>query len=61
MRNRTGLTKNQKDYKPSDDFNGYCVTNAINCVISQGESVIAQIHMPVHMLLNKFGNARINS
>ena len=61
VRNRTGLTKNQKDYKPSDDFNGYCVTNAINCVISQGGSVIAQIHMPVHMLLNKFGNARINS
>lgn len=61
IRNRTGLTKNQKDYKPSDDFNGYCVTNAINCVISQGGSMIAQIHMPVHMLLNKFGNARINS
>ena len=61
VRNKTGLTKNQKDYKPSDDFNGYCVTNAVNCVISQSGSVIAQIHMPVHMLLNKFGNARINS
>lgn len=60
-RNTKGLARNQKDYKPSDDFNGYCVSNAINCIVKRGGNTLAQIHIPIHMLLNKFGNAAINS
>lgn len=58
---RTNLLKNQRSYKPKDEFNGYCVSNAINCIVKRNNNVLAQIHIPIHMLLNKFGNAAINN
>lgn len=52
--------KNQKAVKPLDDYDGQCVTNAIECIIKKSETEIARIHIPVHLMLNRYGNSAIN-
>ena len=52
--------KNQKYFEPADTFNGLCVNNAIECVISRGETEIGSIHIPVYLYLNRYGNSAIN-
>ena len=53
--------RNTKSYKPIDDFDGECVTNALECIImDKSANEVARIHMPIHLLLNKYGNAAIN-
>ena len=55
------LARNQASYKPLDDFNGECVTNALECImLDNSANEIAKIHIPIHLLLNKYGNAAIN-
>ena len=56
------LTRNRKSYKPIDDFDGECVTNGIECIITNTSAIeVARIHIPIHLLLNKYGHAAINS
>lgn len=57
---RTGLARNQKDYKPSDSYDDESVNNAIGCVVKRGNTELAKIHIPIHLLLNRFGNSAIN-
>ena len=57
---RTGLARNQKDYKPSDSYDDESVNNAIGCIIKRGSTELAKIHIPIHLLLNRFGNSAIN-
>ena len=57
---RTGLARNQKDYKPSDSYDDESVNNAIGCVVKRGSTELAKIHIPIHLLLNRFGNSAIN-
>ena len=53
--------RNTKSYKPIDDFDGECVTNALECIImDKSANEVARIHIPIHLLLNKYGNAAIN-
>lgn len=54
------LTKNQKASKPTDSYDGQCVTNALECVIKKGSTEIIRVHIPVHLMLNRYGNAAIN-
>ena len=56
----SNLTKNQKAVKPLDDYDGQCVNNALECIISKGSAEIARIHIPIHLLLNKYGISAIN-
>ena len=61
--NRAGfiLARNQASYKPLDDFNGECLTNGLECIVLNNSAVeVARIHIPIHLLLNKYGNAAIN-
>lgn len=51
---------NQKSIKPLDNFDGQCVTNAIRCIIFKSNNEIGRIHIPIHLLLNKYGNSAIN-
>lgn len=46
--------------KPADDFSNLCVTNSVKCNVKQGDNEIGFIIMPVHMMLNQYGNAKIN-
>lgn len=55
------LSRSQASFKPLDSFDGECVTNALECIIiDKSANEIARIHMPIHLLLNKYGNAAIN-
>ena len=56
----TDLKKNQKAVKPLDNYDGQCVNNALECVISKRGTEIARIHIPIHLLLNKYGISAIN-
>ena len=55
------LTRSQASYKPLDNFNGECLTNGLECIVLNNSAVeVARIHIPIHLLLNKYGNAAIN-
>lgn len=56
----TTLERNQKLYKPLDEYDGECVNNAIECNITRDNNQIASIHIPIHLLINKYGHAAIN-
>ena len=61
--NRTdiSLARCQASYKPLDNFNGECVTNGLECIVLNNSAAeVARIHIPVHLLLNKYGHAAIN-
>ena len=50
----------QYSVKPADDYRSECVTNTVRCEILRGETVVARLFMPVHTMLNRYGNARLN-
>ena len=53
--------RNTKSYKPIDDFDGECVTNALECiVIDKSANEVARIHIPIHLMLNRYGHAALN-
>jgi hypothetical protein len=56
----TTENRNQKYFEPVDTFNGLCVTNAVECTVRRGEVALGTIHIPVHLYLNRYGNAAIN-
>lgn len=52
---------NIKYIKPKDTFDGMCVSNGIYCSVKNNNVEIANIHIPVYLYLNRYGNAAINS
>ena len=54
------MTTNPIDMKPIDDYDGECLTVGLECILSQNNNEIGRIHIPVHLLLNKYGNAALN-
>lgn len=58
--NINGLKRNEKQFKPIDGYDDETVNNGIECIITRNSSEVARIHIPVHLLLNKYGNAAIN-
>ena len=55
------LERNEIYYKPIDEFNGLCLNNALYCEIKRDNSTLATIHIPIHLYLNRYGNAAMNS
>mgnify|MGYP001622866169 CR=1 FL=1 len=60
VNNISNLKRNQKSIKPLDDYDGECLNNGLECIITRNNSEVARIHIPIHLLLNKYGNAAIN-
>lgn len=62
--NRTDIetiTDNQYSVKPLEDYDGECLSNAIECIIkNKSNQIVAKIHIPIHLLLNKYGHAALN-
>lgn len=58
--NSYDLPKWQKDYKPLENFDGQCVSNCIETIITKKQEPIAKITIPIHLLLNRYGNSAIN-
>ena len=54
------LEKNQKRFIPIDTCNGYAVNNALYCSITRDGTELMSIHIPIHLYLNKYGNAALN-
>ena len=52
----------QQWIKPTDNYDGQCVTNIVRAIIKDEETdaEIAVCYIPVYLLLNKYGNAAIN-
>lgn len=50
----------QKWFSPVDRCNAEALTNGVYCEILNGEEKIAWIHIPVHFLLNRYGQAALN-
>lgn len=60
-RSSLGLTANQRKYKPADTCSGLCVSNAIYCkAVNETDGIEVSIHIPIHLYLNRFGNAALN-
>ena len=58
--NINGLKRNEKQFKPIDGYDDETVNNGIECIITRNSTEVARIHIPIHLLLNKYGNAAIN-
>lgn len=53
---------NTAEIRPKDNFSkaGNQVTNAVLIQIKKGEESFAMIHIPIHMMLNRYENAALN-
>lgn len=64
---RTGIEPHQKSIVPADTYDGECVNTAIACYIEQMDEnsnatiPVAWIHIPIHMMRNRYANSAINS
>lgn len=54
------LARNEKSFKPNDDYDTETVNNAIECILTKDNSEVAKIHIPIHLLLNKYGHKELN-
>lgn len=60
-RNKTNLKRNQSYFKPSDEYDGECINNALECYLIDNSGIeVAKIHIPIHLLLNRYSNAALN-
>lgn len=57
--NSITVTRAQKAVRVLDDYRGESKSNAIVCVLTHGAEV-ARIHIPVHLYLDRYGNAALN-
>lgn len=51
---------NQAWFQPVDTCDAEVLTSAVYCEIFNGEELIAWIHIPIHFLLNRYGQAALN-
>ena len=52
---------NQQKVKPQDPYDGWCVNNAVECVVSKDGAEIGRIHIPIHLMLNRYGFSHLNA
>lgn len=56
----TGLKSNQKYYKPKNTFDGSDLTSAIVVKITQNNTDIGFIHIPIYMIINRYNHQALN-
>lgn len=54
------LAHNEKDFKPVDSYNGFTVNNGVKCVITRSGYQLAEVYLPIHFYLNRYGNSALN-
>lgn len=54
------LKKNEYKLKPLDPYDGYCITNGFECEIKKAGNTIITLHVPIHLMLNRYGLAALN-
>ena len=59
--NLTAVAANYKcQVIPIDKNDGECLNDALTCTIIQDGNQIGSIHIPIHLLLNRYGHSAIN-
>jgi hypothetical protein len=53
-------TPNTYMIKPVDSYDGQCVTHSIEVVVTKNSNEVCRMHIPIHLMLNRFGNSAIN-
>lgn len=56
-----GLPINQRYYKPKNTFDGSDLTSAIVVKIYKNNSNIGYIHVPIYMIINRYGHSALNN
>lgn len=51
---------NQATLQAKAPYDGFCVNNALECIIRQQDKVIGKIHIPIHLTLNRYGLSALN-
>lgn len=54
------VQRNQHFFKPEDVFEDDIFASGVKCTIKQGTTIIGNIDIPIHLMLNKYGHAAIN-
>ena len=54
------LKRNERRFIPVDTCNGLAVNNALYCSITRDDVELMNIHIPIHLYLNKYGNSALN-
>jgi len=54
------LPKNQKIIKPVDGYDGQTVNNAVVVTVKNNNTEILYIHIPIHLMFNRYENAALN-
>lgn len=54
------LKRNERRFIPIDTCNGLAVNNALYCSITRNNTELMNIHIPIHLYLNKYGNSALN-
>ena len=55
-----GLNSNQKYYKPKNTFDGSDLTSAVVVKVTQNNTDIGFIHIPVYMIINRYNHQALN-
>lgn len=53
-------TPNTYAVKPLDSYDGQCVSNGIEVAVKKSGNELCRMHIPIHMMLNRYGNSAIN-
>lgn len=51
---------NQATLQAKAPYDGFCVNNALECIIRQQDKIIGKIHIPIHLTLNRYGLSALN-
>ena len=54
------LKRNEKYFKPADNYNGLSVNNGLKCVITSSGTLLMEIYLPIDFYLNRYGKAALN-
>lgn len=46
--------------KPADEYKNECVNNGLECIVRRDSSEVARIHIPIHLMLNRYGQSALN-
>ena len=46
--------------KPKAPYDGFCVNNALECTVYKGNAIVGRVHIPIHLMLNRYGLSALN-
>lgn len=46
--------------KPKAPYDGFCVNNALECIVYENNDIVGRIHIPIHLMLNRYGLSALN-